>query len=125
MDIIQVLIIVGIIIFAVVKQLLTSGEEKKKQQHPPMKLPQMEDEDTEEEFSGRTAPEPFLSYDYELPSSSQATKRSSSKKSTRKTEAPTSPLIQEEPENEQEFNIRSAEEVRRAIIWSEILNRKY
>lgn len=34
-------------------------------------------------------------------------------------------LFPQEPETESEYAIRSAEEARRAIVWSEILQRKY
>lgn len=36
-----------------------------------------------------------------------------------------SPISQELSDNEEDFTIRSAEEARRAIIWGEILQRKY
>ena len=38
---------------------------------------------------------------------------------------PTSQKIETTPANDPEFTIHSAEEARKAIIWSEILNRKY
>jgi hypothetical protein len=48
------------------------------------------------------------------------------KKQTKRSDTPAPPLpIREEPDDVQEFDIYSTEEVRRAIIWSEILNRKY
>jgi len=124
MDIIQVLIIIGIIIFAVVKQLWGSKEEENKPQQK-NRIPREEKEmaDTEYDY---TDPQPFLSYDYEpLTPSLETLRRSSPKRPDTRIEITAPPPIQEEPEEQQEFNIQSTEEVRRAIIWSEILNRKY
>lgn len=123
-DIVQVLIIIGIIIFAIVKQIAGNSEEGKKQR-PKMNIPQ-EDEEMEDMEYERTSPPPFLTHEYDLYSTpSNTTEHRPSRKQTHKTEIPPPPPIQEEPGGNQEFNIQSAEEVRRGIIWSEILNRKY
>lgn len=122
-DIVQVLIIIGIIIFAIVKQIAGNSEEGKKQR-PKMNIPQ-EDEEMEDMEYETTSPSPFLSHDLNHYSPSNTAEHRSSRKQTHKTEIPPPPPIQEEPGGNQEFNIQSAEEVRRGIIWSEILNRKY
>lgn len=109
-DIVQVLIVIGIIVFAIVKQLNKSSEEAKKQQQPQRSWPR-EDEEMEEMEFERPISEPFLSYDFDHHTPSPKPQDS--------------PPAPEEPAENQEFNIQSTEEVRRAIIWSEILNRKY
>lgn len=116
-DILQILIIIGIIIFAVVKQIAGSSEEGKKQQRRPVVLPdEDDDEDWKEMEIAKERHKPFLSYDFDHYNPLDDTKQ----------EISPPPPIQEEPgEEESEFDIHSTEEVRRAIIWSEILNRKY
>ena len=122
-DIVQVLIVIGIIIFAVVKQLIGNSEEGKKQR-PKMNVPRKDEKMEDMEYE-KTSPTPFLSHEYDLYNSppSKTVEHHSSRKQTTKAEI--SPPVQEEPSGNQEFNIESTEEVRRAIIWSEILNRKY
>ncbi|NDV80673.1 hypothetical protein [Bacteroides sp. 51] len=122
-DIVQVLIVIGIIIFAVVRKAIGNGEEGK-QQRPKMNIPQRDREMEDMEYE-RTNPAPFLSYDYDLPPSAPKTAEHTPRRQTQKSEIPPPPPIQEESSGNQEFNIESAEEVRRGIIWSEILNRKY
>lgn len=113
MAIIQVLIIIGVIVFAVVKQLLKKDEEAPKKQPQPY-VPEDYYTKYNEPEQVTKARDPFLSYDDLHPTHDQPTLKQHS-----------SPPIQEEPEADQEFNIHSTEEVRRGILWSEILNRKY
>lgn len=113
MEIIQVLIVIGIIVFAVVKQLLKKDEETSTKQ-PQTYVPDDYYTKYDEPEQGRKITDPFLSYDDLNPTHEQPISKQHS-----------SPPIVEEPEAEQEFNIHSDEEVRRGIIWSEILNRKY
>jgi len=125
-DIIQILIIIGVIIFALVKQVSKASEEaKQKQANRPMPVEDNEVEDWEFEKEQKK-PTPFLSYDYDPLDSINTTKQTPPKKKLAENpKIPAPPPIQEEPATEQEFDIHSTEEVRRAIIWSEILNRKY
>jgi hypothetical protein len=109
----NVLVIVGLIIFVVVRLLIRSGEDGKKQRRPPVTLPE-DDEEWEYNYATLSA-----GVREQQPSGKQT------KKQTKAPKAPAPPPVQEEPNDEREFDIRSAEEVRRAIIWSEILNRKY
>lgn len=51
--------------------------------------------------------------------------RKNASSAARPTSPPPAPPIAAEPEAESEYAIRSAEEARRAIIWGEILQRKY
>lgn len=73
------------------------------------------------EFEGET--DSFLTFDYEPPTQAQ---KPPLRKSQKKAPPKAAPIL-EEPEQDTppEFDIHSPEEVRRAIIWSEILNRKY
>lgn len=110
--IIQVLIIIGIIVFAIVKRIARSSEEEREErqrQQPRRSMPMEEDE-------------PFLSYDYD-----PIVENKPSAPKPKATEQPPSesPPIQDATDSNPDFNIHSTEEARRAIIWSEILNRKY
>lgn len=113
-SIFQVLIIVGIIVFAIAKQIWETAEKKQKQAKastPNSNRP----EGPVQRKSEKPQRTPFLSHDYEqnlhLSSSTNASQAI--------------PPVEESPEPEPEFDIHSAEEVRRGIIWSEILKRKY
>ena len=108
-DIVQILIIICIIIFAGVKKLI-GNDKKEKKERPGMPIPQAYDPMEEEE-------------DYDPPPPLESAQYPTQQNQTQKTGMP--PLIQQEPDGSGEFNIESAEEVRRGIIWSEILNRKY
>lgn len=122
MEIIQVLIIVVVIIVALVKQLSKPSQEAEQRQSQ-RNVPKYDDEYDYEEIDAEYQSEgkaPFLSYDYEQPASPKNKNQKTSRKGI---EAP--PPVQEEPESESEFAIHSDEEARRAIVWSEILNRKY
>lgn len=119
-DIVQVLIVIGVIAFSVVKKLIDSNKEEEKKQRPKVDNP-WEAEDVYED----TSPKIFEEGQYSTYTPPTLTiKQPSPKKHTRI--ADTSPPLQEgTDEQHQEFNIESVEEARRAIIWSEILNRKY
>lgn len=115
-NIIQILIVTGfIIIFAVVRQLAGSNK-KGKERH---RLPLPGDDEEWEEWG----------HDHSTLSAGMATqqlsKKQTKRKQTRSSDPPVPPPVREEPDDIQEFDIYSTEEVRRAIIWSEILNRKY
>ena len=70
----------------------------------------------------RSAQKPFVPIpDTEEPLHSQPT----SQKVEVKKNKTVSQKIETTPANDPEFTIHSAEEARKAIIWSEILNRKY
>lgn len=119
---VEILVIIVVVTFAVVKQISKSSKEEKKKYHETD--PSWENEEMEDMEYERTTPAPFLSYEHDLyHSPSKATEQSPRKKQTKKTKTP--PPVLEEPVENKEFNIQSTEEVRRGIIWSEILNRKY
>lgn len=110
-DIVKFLLVIGFIVIGIVKQ---SKKETDKEAEPDMPVP-----------------------DAPLPTQPIAQPRKAKKKGKAKpfpqTSGPsphstpaTPPLAEPQtPEETSEFNIRSAEEARKAIIWSEILNRKY
>lgn len=70
----------------------------------------------------KTAPKPFISDSY-VPTTSMGTTAYNKPTSTNQNASSSMPEPQENDESE--FTIRSAEEARRAIVWSEILQRKY
>ncbi len=116
-EILQALIVIGIIVFVVVKQLTASSqkeEDKEPQRHPSSGLPKEK---------------PFLAYDHDYSLSNTTTSYpAGSFTETTKPSGTTnsSPPLQESTDDDApEFDIHSTEEVRRAVIWSEILNRKY
>lgn len=106
---IQILLIIGIILFAIVKYSLSTGTN-----------------------SGQTIPDlPPEVMDFPPVHRSPSISEESRGNNTRRPSPPPIPdkeriaLLEEEQTQEQEFDIRSVDEVRRGIIWSEILNRKY
>ncbi len=103
-DIIQVLIILGIIGFGIIRQVMKANAQNAENQAPPVYMPdEQEEEITVQQFKAR-------------------------QKDTLHTPKPREALkshLQETEDVTQEFDIHSAEEIRRGIIWSEILNRKY
>lgn len=116
-DILQVLIVIGIIVFAIVRQSAVSREKEKEQRRSPVARPTADEEDRYKAETAKKSPKPFLSCDYDYSTSFAGT-------TEQQLSAPT-PVGEEPDDDKTAFDIRSAEEVRRAIIWSEILNRKY
>ncbi|MDR3118385.1 MAG: hypothetical protein LBU44_03055 [Mediterranea sp.] len=114
-DIFKTILIFGLIIFAVVRKLISSGKEREKRQHQPAQP--KNDEEWDDYY-----PLPTLSVGT---TKQQTVKKQTVKKQVRQPEPPPSLPVAEEPNEGREFDIRSTEEVRRAIVWSEILNRKY
>lgn len=114
-DFFQVLVIIGIIAVAVIKQFAKKAEETQKQK--PVVNP-YEDMDFPP-----LPPVPPISEKPFKPVTRITTPRPSSILENKPGDTP---ILQEEQISEKpEFDIQSAEEVRKAIIWSEILNRKY
>lgn len=114
-DIMQFLLIAGIIAFGIFKQY--NKESKKKSE------------------KGTSLPVPEYEYEVEKPVVSKMERKQTLPKAKvpvphegiRSTYVPTiSPKKTDEVQTEDsEFSIHSAEEARRAIVWSEILQRKY
>ncbi|MCD7899565.1 MAG: hypothetical protein LUH22_06750 [Bacteroides sp.] len=130
MSIIQVLFIIGIIIYIVVKQLNKAASVNQEQ---PPSYDNKEDVyiDAEEEDYVFNTPSPFAPASTQNYPANKKDKSISSpfgkshkvKKTSSILPPPEHPPTAEE--EQADFNIRSIEEVRRGIIWSEILNRKY
>ena len=102
-SVIFALIVIGVIIASVIKQLNKKAEESERERQPEPKQPY------EAAYQ-----------EYQSPPT-RAKAPSPNKPEQPKKVSP--PPVQTTPE--QEFDIHSMDEVRRAIIWSEILNRKY
>lgn len=112
--ILEILTLIGVISYVVYK-----GSRETRKQVDTGQMPDLDFDDLDE-VQATTVSQP-------ISSPTKPVSETSSPKRTRKTNRIAAPTpTQEEPTgNDQEFNIQSAEEVRRAIIWSEILNRKY
>ena len=123
-DILKFLVVVGAIAFGIYRQFKKDNANKSKTERP-VNLP---DYENEPEFE----PEPPI-----IPKESKKEKKKattayqplsipSSNQGIGNTQFPISPPTGiESEENENEFAINSQDEARRAIIWSEILQRKY
>ncbi|NDV65731.1 hypothetical protein [Bacteroides sp. 224] len=111
----NILIIIGLVIYAIYK-ISTSFIKTSAGGH--------DYEDRSSQSDSFETPPPFLAIDAPA-SSKKTTKKKPDSAITLKAEKYNSSSIQQEQTTESEFNIHSTEEVRRAVIWSEILNRKY
>lgn len=127
-SIFQVLLVIAVIVYAIVRQSNESANKRKKQAEANTPRPY---QPTTAKHTGRVSPEPFLSYDYEEDYHLSPTDRRLAQSSIhtqtlneKENGAALSPTT-EPSDTEQEFDIHSTENVRRGIIWSEILNRKY
>lgn len=120
-DILQVLIILGIIGFAVVKQVLKTNKQINDNQAPPVYIPDGE-EDYYPEMSLDAPPPPPAAVTVQQFKARQKDTLHTPSKSPRQA---LKSHLQETEDVTQEFDIHSPEEIRRGIIWSEILNRKY
>lgn len=116
-NIFQVLIVIGIIIFAIVKQASDAAAKKRKQ--PPANTPEPYRPETATKRYEKPTSTPFLSSSSDmLQAKSSITSQFQKENSTA-----TSSSVAEYPDIE--LDIHSAEEVQKGIIWSEILKRKY
>ena len=108
-DIIKFLAIAGIIAFGVYRQ-FAKDKAKNAENENPMPLPEYEQ--TPKKQKQKPLPQEGVrtTFNSRLHSSSDIA---------------AAPLIEEEEDSDSEFSIHSAEEAKRAIIWSEILQRKY
>lgn len=123
MEYFQLLIFIGLIIFAIVKQALKI----KKEEEEEGKASGLDNVDPMPDFRDTpTNRQPLPSQQY---SAQALQEKPKPRKTVKKTENnPISPPPEEAPSptsEEHPFDIHSIEEVRRAVIWSEILNKKY
>lgn len=121
-EILKFLLIAGVIIIAIIKQVSKSkAEQADKKSHIPVPMPNPTDE--------TGAPVPDQWGNVLTPKKTKKAKATPvqpatpppAKKKTLPATTESEPTLAEDSE----FAIHSAEEARRAIIWSEILNRKY
>lgn len=111
-DMMKFLLVIAVIAFGVFRQF---GKEKEKAAKEESPMPVFEEEPLLEVLKkSKTKKQKKSLYDEG---------RGVTKNSATNTSAP--PLPTKEKEVEGEFSIHSIEESRRAIIWAEILNRKY
>lgn len=116
-DILKFLLVAGILIVSFVLQMKKEAQKKASSQRPVVPQPETEpstpsDNHSKETYGGYIPEGP-------APAPPQIKKN---KRPDLVTPPPTEPA---KSENETDFCIHSTEEARRAIIWSEILTRKY
>lgn len=114
-DIVKFLLVIGFIVIGIAKQY---KKEADKEAEPDMPVP---DEPLPDLQKGDTTCGGYI------PEGPKTVKPVPKPRKAPPRSAPATPPLAEPqtPEETSEFNIRSAEEARKAIIWSEILNRKY
>lgn len=117
-DVLQFLLIAGILAFGIFKQ-FNKEKAKKQEKRSPMSAPEYE---YEPEF------EETVRFEESKRKRTVHPKPALPKEGVRSTYVPTTrPKTSKKAETtgKKEFSIRSTEEARRAIIWSEVLRRKY
>lgn len=120
-DIMQFLVIAGIIAFGVYRQ-FAKDKVKNAENEYPTPLPDYEMEaPMKPDFPQQRGSK--KQKQQSLPQEGVRTTYNSRLHSS--SDIATAPPIEEEEDGDSEFSIHSAEEARRAIIWSEILQRKY
>ena len=123
--ILQFLLIVGIIVIGVVKQFKKEAK-KNAENRPAMPMP-----DAESPFPENWNGVPYDGYNPENPGPevSAPRKKAAKKHKSAPKQPPVCPntdnMSPEPTEASSQFEIHSAEEARKAIIWGEILQRKY
>ena len=144
--ILQFLLIAGIIVIGVVKQFKKEAK-KNAENRPAMPVPENDiDEDTlpipeawgktyggfiPEGPTPQTPSAPTAKEEYQFSASKHIFGGDPANTSPKPITAPPKqkisppPSVQQKPETDSEYAIHSAEEARKAIIWSEILQRKY
>lgn len=125
-DVFQVLIILGFIGFAIFKQITKSvqSEPERKQPDVPFGMEEVFPEIDLDSFPAEPEAPPVHPSSLNVQQFKAGQKKTQHKKASKPGEVKKSPL--EETENvRSEFEINSIDEVRKGIIWSEILHRKY
>ena len=119
-DIMQFLVIAGIIAFGVYRQ-YAKEQAKKSENERSMPLPK-----SEVEAPMMSPPPPKRTVKKEKqPLPVEGVRTTHNPRSHNSSNTAAAPPTQKEEAGDSEFSIHSAEEARRAIIWSEILQRKY
>lgn len=123
-DIFKFLLVIGILVIGFVRQ---AKKEAKKKAGNPSAMPMP---DGKSPFPGDWEDATYGGYIPEGPEPEPIAVTGQTKKKTRPAAASSSPSPSPAPvpqatDEPSEFEIRSVEEARRAIVWSEILQRKY
>lgn len=137
-DIIKTLVMVAIVIFSLVSQInkrKKEGSARKPSAHSPnmenrekrrnkeeMEIPE---EEGEEEKQEKQRKQEKIIQQEKMNRYQPLSSQPASPKAREKTDRTSSEKKDRTPASDPELTIHSAEEARRAIIWSEILNRKY
>lgn len=120
-DIMQFLVIAGIIAFGVYRQFAKDKAKNAENTHP-MPHPEYEMEvPTMTDFPQKRTPKKLK----QQPLPQEGVRTTPNPRLHNSSDIAAAPLMEEEEIGDSEFSIHSAEEARRAIIWSEILQRKY
>lgn len=136
-NIMQFLVVAGIIAFGIYRQInkekSKESEEKRRMPIPPM--PEVAEDASPipdmwgKSFPYETAPKPVakskMTTQTTKTTSPRPTISSQAAQNQRVISAPSASSMQRIEETHEDFTINSAEEARRAIIWGEILQRKY
>lgn len=129
-DIFKFLLIAAVIVIGIVKQFKKEAK-KNAGSGPVMPIP-TEENPLPEQWGGETyggyIPEgpkekPVIKVEKKKAAPNKSTSSNSKTTTTNQNISPPTPELQENDDSE--FTIHSAEEARRAIVWSEILQRKY
>lgn len=137
-DFLKFLLVAGVIVVGLVKQFKKEAQKNANKRSPmPMPeeaevpLPKNWDETFGETMEQKSTAQSKKKKETSIFNSSQSTSfvpnnSTGTKSHTNSTQQFISPPDPDQPESEEsEFAIQSAEEARRAIVWSEILRRKY
>lgn len=119
-DILQFLFITGLIIIGIVRQF---REESKKNADKQFDIPLPEEEEIDEDATPvpQSWGRPYVGHITEK----QPPKKVSASVAPPKRVSPPSPPALQTPDSNPDYSIHSAEEARKAIIWSEILRNKW
>lgn len=116
-DILQFLVIAGVIAFGIFRQ-FNKEKPQKPEKRSPIPVPEYEYEPEFEETVLFEEPQKQVAVSPKLSLPQEGVRSTYTRAAQPKTN-------KEAKINKNEFSIQSAEEVRRAIVWSEILQRKY
>lgn len=132
-DILKFLLVAGVLVVAFIRQARKEAQKKQASRPPVMPRPETPPSDHPDGQKDQT----YGGYIPEGPPPAPAAPPSPKSRRTAATVPPKTPRRQDTPvppppaktpeteDNSSDFRIQSVEEARRAIIWGEILNRKY
>lgn len=127
-EVLKFLAVIAVIVAGIVSQVRkeakknAAGKPRMPMPDAPQQRPDYRDDDTYGGFIPK-GPDPVAVHAAKKPKKTSSSKHSLNTPPKPKETPPEE--VAREADDTSEFNIRSAEEARRAIIWSEILRRKY